>query len=362
MPLRVLVDARPARTGRSGVGTYARGLLAALAELPEPPHLVGFAGRLRRRRPVGAAPPGTWADRGLLRVLLGVAARAGVGLDRFQRVDLAHALDLAPFPIRPSVPLVATIHDAFPWTHPQWFPLHLGARLAARGDRLLEEARRLVAPTQRVANQLVEEVGVDPRRIVVVPHGVTLPAGTTHPPPDVERPYLVALGTIEPRKNLVRLVQAFARSRARQAGLELVVAGAIGWNAEASLGAIASDERVRLVEAPDEARRDELLAGAQGLVQASLDEGFGFPVLEALGRGTPVLVGADTGAHEVGGEVVLAADPSSIDALADGLDALVDAAAAGPGAVAARRARAEAFPWQTAAARTLRIWHEVVEG
>jgi len=74
---------------------------------------------------------------------------------------------------------------------------------------------------------------------------------------------------------------------ARQDGWELVVAGAIGWNAEASLGAISSADRVRFVEAPDEARRDALLAGAQGLVQASLDEGFGFPVLEAWAAGGP---------------------------------------------------------------------------
>jgi len=359
--LRVLVDARPARIGRSGVGVYARGLLQAVAALPDAPTLVGFAGRLRRGRPVGPAPVGTWGDRGPPRLLVGAAARLGVGLDRFRQVDLAHALDLAPFPIRPAVPLVATIHDAFPWTHAEWFPPRLAARLAARGDVLLRDARRLVVPTQRVADELIAHCRVAPDRVRVVPDGVTLPAQATWPPADVGRPYLLALGTIEPRKNLVRLVQAFTRSRAHREGMDLVVAGAVGWNAEASLAAMSSDERIRFVEAPEDPVRDELLAGASGLVQASLDEGFGFPVLEALGHGAPVLVGAGTGAQETGGEAVLAADPRSVDALAAGLDALLEAGAAGVAGAAARRARAEAFPWATMAERTLRIWHEVVE-
>lgn len=360
--LRVLVDARPARIGRSGVGVYARGLLGAAAALPDAPRLIGLAGRLRRGRAVGPALPGTWGDRGFERVVLGAAARLGAGLDRFRQVDVAHALDLAPFPVRAVVPLVATLHDAFPWTHPEWFPPRLAARLAARGDVLLREARRLLVPTQRVADELVTRCHVAPERVCVVPHGVTLPARTTWPPAAAPgRPYLLALGTIEPRKNLVRLVQAFARSRARREGVDLVVAGAVGWNAEASLAAMASDARIRFVEGPDDAVRDQLLAGATGFVQASLDEGFGFPVLEALGHGTPVVVGAGTGAHETGGAAVVAADARSVDALAAGLDSLLEAASAGAGAIEARRARAEAFPWATAAERTLRLWHEVVE-
>ncbi len=368
-PRRVLVDARPVVTGRSGVGVAARGLLAALRASPDAPAIVAFEGRLRRRRPlVGSRDEGaTLGSHGVSRVALGLAARLGVGLDRFADVDLAHALDLAPFPLRPRIPLVATIHDAFPWTHPEWFGPRFAVRLAARGDELLARAARVIVPTRHVAEILVERRQVDPGRIDVVPHGIDLPppspeGGRSPSHAVVEPPYLLAVGTIQPRKNVVRLVQAFRQTAARASGWRLVVAGAVGWAAEPSLAAMASDDRVRFVEAPGDALLDALRRGAGGAVVPSLDEGFGLPVLEALAHGLAVLVGEGTGAHEVGGEVVLRADPRSVTSLAQGLDAVVAASSDGEAVREARRARAARFPWSLAAERTLAVWRRAASG
>lgn len=347
------------------MGSYVRGLVAALQDLPEAPELVLVEGRLRARRgPLSAlaGAPGTrrLGARGVARLTVGGAARLGLGLDRLVRVDVAHATDLAPWPLRARLPLVATVHDVFPLTRPAWFDARLGPRLARRLRDLAARADRWIVPTRHVAAQAVAVLGLDPRRVDVVPHGVA--AAPAVAPADLGGPYLLAVGTLEPRKNHVRLAQAFAQGRARREGWRLVVAGTCGARASEARAALAADERIVLEHAPSAERLAALRAGAGAEIVASLDEGFGLTVLEGLAAGLPVLVGRGTGAAEVGGEAVLAVDVADVQALARGLDQLV----AGPGPQRAAGdpgpQRAATFPWRSTAERTLASYRRAVEG
>ena len=231
-------------------------------------------------------------------------------------------------------------------------------------------ASRVIAISGATRDDLVRHYQVREDRIRVVPHGVderfrpmdqheAAAAVTTL---RVRPPYLLFVGTLQPRKNLARLIAAFDRVADDYPDLALVLAGKRGWLAEQIDSALAvSRHRERIVllgHAPD-AVLPALYAGAAALALPSLAEGFGLPVLEAMACGTPVLI-SDRGAlPEVGGDAALVIDPLDVCAIAAGLVRLLDPTER-VARSAAGIARAAGFSWARTGEQTLEVIMEAV--
>lgn len=253
---------------------------------------------------------------------------------------------------RGKLPLVVTVHDLvsvlFPETMTRWSRLYERATL----QRVLRAADLIVAPSQDTADDLNSLMGVAPDRIRVVWNGVQdiffgpIPAATELP-----APYVLFVGTLEPRKNLPRLVEAMAALRARGFPHRLVVAGAGGWGGVQ----LASADVELLGRLPDE-RLHAVYAHASCLVLPSLHEGFGLPAVEAMAAGTPVVASTRGALPEVVGTAAVLVDPYDSEAIALGIERAISERAA---FVSAGRARADQFRWSRTAARMAGIYREL---
>ena len=305
---------------RAGTARYVRALLR---ELPEVERLsFGGAGRAST-----LARDLVWYP-----LVLGQAAR----------VDVLHCPTYRG-PLRSRVPLVVTVHDLAVLRHPETFNRWTRTYSPVVVPRVLRAARRVIAVSEFTRRELVELLGVRDDKIRVVPNGVEDEFGADGPSEGGD--YVLAVGTLEPRKNLPRLVEA-----ARQADVELRVVGAQGWgdvrvegNGVRWLGEVADAELARLYR------------GALCLAYPSLYEGFGIPVLEAMACGTPVVTSAGGATEEVAGGAAVLVDPLDPGSIAGGIAEAV-----------ARREelrrkgleRARRFTWADAARATAAVYEE----
>lgn len=358
--MRVGLDARPALYTASGIGTYVRELVPALARAFPDDRFEGYAHRFRRRAERLARPD--WPanarlhDRPWPASAVRALARVGLGAERLLGgVDLLHETDYVNLPGSGSTPIVVTVHDVLFETLPECYTPVMRANLRAFTAHAVARARALIVPGERVRRDLAERFSADPSRVHVVPHG-TPPLPSAEPDPTLP-PYVLALGTLEPRKNLVRLLEALDRVRARGHDVGLIVAGGRGWLDEPVLAALAQRPWARHLGAVGRARAAQLLQGAEVLAYPSLGEGFGLPVLEAFAALTPVLVGADTACADLAGDAALAADPRDVEALAHGLERLLTERDLRERLVARGREVAAAHTWE----RTARLTHGVYE-
>ena len=265
-------------------------------------------------------------------------------------------------------PSVATIHDLgyrfFPEAHPMAQRLYLHWSTAHNARR----SRRIIADSEATKRDLIAHYGVDEAKVDVVYPGVDLelkrPSANQitavlrrH---DITAPYLLYLGTLQPRKNLVRLVEAYAASglATDPAPCQLVLAGKVGWLAQPIQQTIeqldtAVARQIRLPGYIAEADKAALLAGATALVFPSLYEGFGFPVLEAQACATAVLAANSSSLPEVAGAGALLVDPLDTDALSRGLIRLVTEEALRQQLIAAGRQNVQRFSWEDTAVAVL---------
>lgn len=340
---------------RTGVGHVTAAIVEHLAPRPDV-ELVAYA--VTRDRSLAAdlaLPPGT-----SLRVT-GVPARAlfdawaRVPSPRIDRwigpVDVVHGTNFVVPPTRAAA--LVTVHDVAFARRPD-----LVTPASRRYAGLLRAAVRRGAAvhvfSDLVRAEVVDLLGCPPERVVRIHPGI---ADTTAGDPAAGRRragadrYVLALGTIEPRKNYPRLVAAFARIAADDPSLELVIAGADGWGTAELHTAVLEcgfgDRVVRLGYVSD-ADRADLLAGATALAYPSLDEGFGHPPLEAMRVGVPVLAARAGSLPEVLGDAAWLADPVSVDDLAAGLRAVLGDPGLRARLVAAGTARAARYTWAAA--------------
>jgi glycosyltransferase involved in cell wall biosynthesis len=292
-------------------------------------------------------------------------------LEWLLRFDVLFAPNFVPPPTR-TPRLVITVHDLAFAKYPET-AAHATRRWLGALDRSVRQAARIIVPSEATRGDLLEHYPVDPDRVRVIPHGVD--ADRLRPPPagiieqtrrrhGIDGPYLLFVGGIEPRKNIPAIVRAFAELSDRA---ELVIAGgSVPWNPEGrDLLERALDElspaarrRVRLTGYLREPEKVALLAGAEGLVFPSLYEGFGFPVLEAMAVGTPVLTSDLSSMPEVAGDAAMLVDPTSDEAIAEGMDRLLEDADLRARLAAAGRARVQGFRWEDTARRTAEVLHE----
>jgi glycosyltransferase involved in cell wall biosynthesis len=240
-----------------------------------------------------------------------VSRAAGLGWDWGVLPARARSHELTHFPAFPPTPAVRgrvlyTLHDCVWWRFPE--TTSRGGRLYYR--RLAGLAARrthLLTVSHAMAAELQTVLGVDPGRIDVIPPGVRAPSGDVEPERR-ERPYLLTVGAVEPRKNLDRLLAAYAAARV---DVDLLVVGRQAWG---SLPPGASH-----VGVVDDARLDRLYAGAAAVVSASLYEGFGLPVAEGLAAGRPVLCSDIPAFREVAGDRAGYVDPTDVGSIVAGL-------------------------------------------
>ncbi len=254
---------------------------------------------------------------------------------------------------RGSPPFVVTVHDLvavrFPETTTPWSRIYGSLTL----KRVLDAADRIIAPSTDTADDLNSLLGIDPAKIRVVPNGVDQHFFTsTRLKPRVEAPYVLFVGTPEPRKNLPRLVSAMTILRERGFEERLVLVGGGGWGEK--LHSDAGVDRVGRVS------DDELLAlyaNASCLAIPSLHEGFGLPALEGMAAGAPVVAGKTGALPEVVGDAGVLVDPLSATSIANGIERAI---AERDTLVAKGRARARDFSWARTAALTADVYRELV--
>ncbi|GGP70046.1 glycosyltransferase family 4 protein [Saccharothrix coeruleofusca] len=315
-----------------GTGRYTRELAAALAATaPAGWTVTGVVSR--HADPSAAVIPGVEGPRVLPLPRRALIAAWERGVPYWPGGDAVHApTPLAP----PRGRVVVTVHDTVPWTHPET----LTARGAAWHQRVISRAASraaaLVVPTEAVAEDLRRRVPVG-APVHVVGHGVT--AFGAEEPVDVPERYVLAVGTVEPRKGFDLLAGATA-----EVGVPLVVVGPRGWG-----GVELRAPHVRLLGRLSDAQLAFVLRRAAVLAAPSLAEGFGLPLLEAMAQGVPVVHSDAPALVEVAGGAGVAVPRGDRAALAAALrSVLADPREAGRMAEAGRR-RAERFTWENAA-------------
>jgi glycosyltransferase involved in cell wall biosynthesis len=320
--VRVAIDVSPLVQTQAGTARHVRGLLRELAE-----------------RPGLELVPLTYGGPGRVSTVLRDALWYPIGIARgSERFDVLHCTTFrGPYRARP--PVVLTIHDLAVLRHPEAFRRwhRTTARAALEGAR---SAAAVVALSQFTKSEVIDLLGVEPRRVRVVPNGVEplfTPEGDK-----AECDYVLAAGTLEPRKNLDRVVAA-----ARLAGVELRVVGARGWggvDVPGWVGRVSDGELARLYR------------GALCVVYASLYEGFGLPVLEAMASGTPVVTSVGGATEEVAGGAAVLVEPTDTEAIAAGIR---DALGRRDELVPKGLERARTFTWQHAADELEALWREL---
>jgi glycosyltransferase involved in cell wall biosynthesis len=327
--LEIGFDTSPLHQTAAGVHRYITSLLAAL----------DATGEVSIRR---YALPGNARVTSLVRDVpwyLGVLPRAA----RRDAVSLLHC-PTQRAPTRGRVPLVVTVHDLATLRLPETFNAWTRRYTRRLLPRVVRAADRVISVSEFTASELRSLLGVPSGKIAVVPNGVGAPFS---PEGDAaEGDYVLAVSTVEPRKNLERLAEAVRASRA-----ELRLVGAPGW------GHVRLDERVTRLGAVTDEELARLYRGARCLAYVPLYEGFGLPVLEAMASGTPVVASDIPALREVAGPAAVYVDPHDSEDIARGL---AEAAERRDELVDAGRQRAAAFSWQQTAEATLEVYRGVL--
>jgi glycosyltransferase involved in cell wall biosynthesis len=371
--VHIAIDAHSVGTGLAGNETYAANLVEALAEIDRENSYTVYVTREEAARRFG----GRWANVGVRRTmphtpLVRIPLTLSAELRR-RPVDLLHVQYTAP-PLAPC-PVVATIHDLSFEHIPETFKRRSRVQLRLTVRATARRAAHVIAPSEHTRRDLVETYGLDPARVTAIPLAVAPRFRPVADAGEVERvkkhhgiagEYVLAVGSIQPRKNLARLVRAYSalrRGRGRSNLPQLVLVGKQAWLYGDTLTAIEEEglgDSVVLTGYVSEGDLPALYTGALCFAYPSFYEGFGLPPLEAMSCGAPVLTGNLTSLPEVVGDAGLMVDPFDGGAIASALARLIDDDALRASLRERGLRRARSFDWRDTARMTLQVYRRVM--
>jgi glycosyltransferase involved in cell wall biosynthesis len=288
------------------------------------------------------------------------------------RMDLFHATD-HHIPRLPGIPVLATLMDAIPLSHPEW----ASSSFRSLKNKVWRQASRwadhVVTISDYAKSQIIEHFGIPAQQISVVSLGVDQRFYDRLAPAIVQsvcqvhslqRPYFLSIGTLQPRKNIHRLIDAYQSLPPSVLQThDLVIVGRNGWGSEAlvqRLRSLSPQSGVRWLGGVPDLDKRALLQNATALVFPSLSEGFGLPVLEAFASQTPVITSNTTSLPEISANAALLIDPSDSAAMAHAMQNLAD----NPSLAAQLRtqglARSKQYNWQTCAQQTAAIYQRML--
>jgi glycosyltransferase involved in cell wall biosynthesis len=372
--MRICIDTSPAVHRRAGLGRYAQELLAALLSVDADDEYVAFYHRPQDAHldpPLDRVPHlTTTLDTKPWRFAALFAQFLRMPQDRmFPGIDLFHATDHL-LPRLTRVRTVFTLHDLifrlYPGTHKplnRWF-------LTLVMPRFLEAADAVIAVSEHTKRDAMRFYGLDEAKIHVVYEGVD---ARFRPAPaeaiarvrrdhGLPSKFILSLGTIEPRKNLTSLLEAYHTLRARGSEVGLVIVGQKGWLYEGffrRLHELGLDNEVVFTGFVPDADLPAIYSAAELFVFPSLYEGFGLPVLEALACAAPVVTSDSSSLPEVAGDAALLVDPTSVGHLVEAMTTVLESEDVRADLKARGPRQAARFNWDKAARETLAVYRSV---
>lgn len=361
-PIRVGFESTCLLGERSGVGATASAVLERMAGRDEVAvTALGVSWRGRQTLP-SVVPKGVGAESTMFPARVAHRIWQHANWPSFGGYDIVHGPNFVVPPGHGAAELV-TIHDLGPWRFPHLVDVHVRAypRLL---DRAMRRGAHIHVPSAFVGNEVVEYLGIDRDRVHVILNGheINLSGDPTRGRQMAGGPYVLAVGTIEPRKNFPVLVEAMRHVFDELPELRLVIAGAPGLasdDLESAIRRTGNQERVSVLGYVSDADRNSLLAGAECLAFPSLYEGFGLPPLEAMAYRTPV-VAADAGSlPEVCGQAALLVSPADCEELARAIISAVADDDVASRLIAAGQNQVHQFSWDRSVDDLVRLYQRL---
>lgn len=370
----VALDYTPAHEQGGGIGRYVRELVSALAQLDHNTDYRLFVSGVKDRaslinlgdnftwKPTRLAP--AWLARIWHRARLPFPVEWYTG-----QVDIFHATDFVLPPVKQNTKTLLTVHDLSFVRVPETARPSLRRYLDAVVPRSTARATHILADSRATKADLIDLYNIAPDKITVLYSGVDSRFSPVTDDAALirvrnkynlgSRPYIFSVGTVQPRKNYGRLIEAVASLRMQNHDIDLVIAGGRGWLEDPIYGTLkrlTMQDHVHFTGFVDDADLPTLYSGAICVGFPSLYEGFGFPVLEAMACGTPVVTSNVSSLPEVAGDAALMVDPHDTDALTTALQQLIGDSALRNQLVTRGFAQAKRFTWENSARQLKQVY------
>jgi glycosyltransferase involved in cell wall biosynthesis len=373
--MKIGIDYTSAATQGAGIGRYTRELMRALLALPADNSYSFFYASRRRidESKIRSLKSKThrlplhdkWLMRVWHRLRIPIPVELIVG-----KVDLFHSPDFTLPPTLPGVPTLLTVHDLSFIRDPDSAWPSLRAFLNKAVPRSVQRATHVLADSQATKDDLIELFATPAEKITVLYSGVELRFAPVRDQAEIDRvcakyqlprPFILSLGTLQPRKNYERLIEAFA-SIVSSVPHHLVITGGKGWMYETIFGQVKRsglEGRVHFPGFVDDADLPALYSAADLFAYVSLYEGFGLPLLEAMACGTPVIGSNTSSLLEVIGEAGLQVDPSNVGNITHAVQQMIEQPELRTRSIGLGLERAKLFTWDKAARELLTIYDRI---